>query len=60
MRKLVFLLALAGVVRWLLRRNREPEDTATIGYEDGSSLTLETGAPELERLLQIGREAVAR
>ncbi|HJU46917.1 MAG TPA: hypothetical protein VJ689_02205 [Gaiellaceae bacterium] len=58
MRRLVLLLGLAGFLWWLLRRDRSPGETATIGYEDGSSVTLEPGAPELERLLAIGREAV--
>ncbi len=59
MRRLVALLALAGAAWWLLRRSRDRQETATIGYADGSSITLEPGAPELEPLLAIGREAVA-
>lgn len=58
MRRLAVLAGLAGAVWWLLRRQHGPGETATIGYEDGSSVTLEPGAPELERLLAIGREAV--
>jgi hypothetical protein len=58
MRRLLALAALAGLAWWVLRRRREPRETATIGYEDGSSITFERGAPELERLLDIAREAV--
>lgn len=57
MRRLGLLAALAGFAWWLLRRKRGPEESATIGYADGSAITLEHGAPELDRLLAIGREA---
>ena len=59
MHRLALLLGLGGLVLWLRRRTPRPGETATIGYEDGSSVTLEPGAPELERLLAAGREALA-
>jgi hypothetical protein len=59
MRRLFFLGMLAGTVWWLLGRRRAvTADRATVGYHDGSSLTLESGAPELERLLHIARGAM--
>lgn len=58
MRRLLLLALLAGAVWWLLRRERGAGETATVGYEDGSSVTLEPGAPELEPLLEIARGAV--
>ena len=58
MRRLLFLGALSGAVWWLLGRRRTvTADRATLGYDDGSSLTLEAGAPDLERLLRIARAA---
>jgi hypothetical protein len=58
MRKLLVLLALAGGVFWLLRRRGAPAPRAAIGYADGSSLTLEPGSPELERLTAAARRAL--
>jgi hypothetical protein len=59
MRRLLALLAVAALGWVLWRRRSQPGETATIGYEDGSSLTLEPGAPELERLLALARGALA-
>ena len=60
MRRLLSLAALAGLVWLVLRRRRSSgRETATIGYADGSSVTLEAGSPELERLLLIARQATA-
>ena len=59
MRRLLFLGALAGGVWWLLGRRRTvTAERAAVGYDDGSSLMLEAGAPELERLLRIARGAL--
>jgi len=61
MRKLLFLAVIGGLAWWFLgRRVDEPGDTATIGYADGSAVTLDAGSPELDRLLQIAAEARAR
>ena len=59
MRRLLVLAALAAGVWWVLsRRATVAADRATVGYDDGSSVTLEAGAPELERLLRIARGAI--
>jgi len=62
MRRL-FALALAGGLAWwffVRRRETGRRSSATIGYADGSSVTLEAGSPELDRLLQIAAEATTR
>jgi hypothetical protein len=61
MRRLLALTLAGGLAWWFFIRRRETgRRTATIGYADGSSVTLETGSPELERLLQIAAEATTR
>lgn len=59
MRKLLTLAVIGGIVYWFLNRGG-PEDgqRATIGYADGSAVTLDPGAPELDRLVQIASEAL--
>ncbi len=58
MRKLVVLAAIGVFAWWLLgRRDKDRPDRATIGFADGSSVTLEAGSPELERLAQIAAGA---
>ena len=58
-RRLLFLAALAGAVWWLLtRRESGREAGAVVGYGDGSSVALEEGSPELERMLGIARGVV--
>ena len=60
MRKLLSLALIGGLVWWLHgRRRTEPQAGATIGYADGSSVILEAGSPELDRLLQIAAGARA-
>ncbi len=60
MRKLVSLAAIGAGVWWFVTRRRTASPgRATIGYEDGSSVTLDAGSPELERLLAIAAEAAA-
>jgi hypothetical protein len=61
MRKLVFLAVIGAVAWWFLNRgDDDTAETATIGYADGSAVTLDAGSPELDRLLQIAGEAGAR
>jgi hypothetical protein len=54
-RKAVRLLALVGLVGWLLRRRAAAAahegEGVTIGFEDGSSTTLEVGSPDRELLI---------
>jgi hypothetical protein len=58
MRKAVFLAVVGGLAWWLLGRRRGAARAGvTIGYTDGSSVTLEPGSPELDRLLQIAAGA---
>jgi hypothetical protein len=61
MRRLL-VLALAGGLAWWFfgRRCETGTRRATIGYTDGSSVTLDEGSPELDRLLQVAAEAAAR
>jgi hypothetical protein len=48
------LLAVAGLVAWLvLRRRREDELRVVVAWEDGSELELRDGTPERERLVAI-------
>ncbi len=58
MRRLLSFAFVGGLVWWLLgRRHRPAGPSATIGYSDGSSVTLDAGSPELDRLLQISAGA---
>jgi len=58
MRRLFSLLLVGGLAWWFLgRRRHEAGRGATIGYTDGSSVTLDVGSPELDRLLQIAAGA---
>lgn len=59
MRRLLALAFIGGVVYWFLNRDRaDGRQSATIGYVDGSAVTLEAGSPELDRLVQIASEAL--
>ena len=59
MRKLLAFAVIGGIVYWFLNRGG-PDDghSVTIGYADGSAVTLEQGSPELDRLVQIASEAL--
>jgi hypothetical protein len=58
MRRLLMLVGIAGAAWWVLsRRGTTSPDRVTLGYVDGSSVTLEPGSPERERLLQVAAEA---
>lgn len=59
MRRLAWLVVLAVTVWWFIRRrDRGEEQSATIGYADGSAVTLDAGAPERDRLLQVAAGAL--
>ena len=59
MRKLLALAVIGGIVYWFLNRGGSDDgQSATIGYADGSAVTLEPGSPELDRLVQIASEAL--
>lgn len=58
-RRLLVLAALAGAAWWFLsRRDATCRPGTTVGYEDGSSVTLGQGSPEHERLSRIARGIV--
>ncbi len=59
MRRLVALaLLLAGPLLYLARSRRGTRERVSLAYADGSSVTLERGAPGSERLLQLARGAL--
>lgn len=62
MRRFLSLAALAAAAWWLIGRQRSTPAVGrvTIGYADGSSVTLDAGSPELERLAAIAVEAAAQ
>ena len=58
--QLLVLTLLAGPAWWFVNRDKDGEDVGTtIGYADGSSVTLDASSPELDRLVQIASGAVA-
>ena len=52
------LAAGAGAAVVVLRRRNARRDRVELYYEDGSSISLEDRAPESERMLALGREAL--
>ncbi|HET9509184.1 MAG TPA: hypothetical protein VFO81_14645 [Gaiellaceae bacterium] len=59
MRRLAaFLLLVAGPLLLLARRRRERRERVSLYYGDGSTVTLERGAPGSERLLALARRAL--
>jgi hypothetical protein len=55
----LLVLALAAFAAWrFLARRSTPDEQVTIGWEDGSSVTLGPGAPERDRLAELAREVV--
>jgi len=59
MRKLLALAA-AGALAWRLlwRRRAAPAPRVVIGYEDGSTVSLEPGSPERELLVDAAIETL--
>ena len=61
MRRLLSLALAGGVAWWFFGRRRQTaRRSVTIGYADGSSVTLDPGSPELDRLQQIAAGATVR
>ena len=59
MRKLLGLAVIGSIVYWFLNRGGSGAgQSATIGFLDGSAVTLDPGSPELDRLVQIASEAL--
>lgn len=58
-RTIALLLALGSLLALARRRKDRVRDRVTLVYEDGSSLTLEAGAADADRLLALARPAVA-
>jgi hypothetical protein len=59
-RRLLVLAGLAAAGWWFFRRREKPDaDGVTIGYADGSSVTLAAGSPEHDRLASIAAAASA-
>jgi hypothetical protein len=57
-RPLALLLVLGGWLLYLLRRRDRRRERVHLHYDDGSTVTLERGAPEAERLLELARAAL--
>ncbi|MEO5576808.1 MAG: hypothetical protein ABIR67_01810 [Gaiellaceae bacterium] len=58
MRRTVGLLVLLGAPLYFRRRRDARRERVQLGFDDGSSVTLEDGAPEAERLLALARRAL--
>ena len=61
MRKLVRLAVLVALALWAWRRffaPSRPQERAAVAYADGSSVVLDPGSPEFERLAAIARAAL--
>ena len=60
LRRLVVLAAVAGpaLVLWARRRRGSAAERVTLGYADGSALTLDASSPGAERLLTLARVLV--
>jgi hypothetical protein len=57
-RALVAVAAAGSLAALLLRRRERRRDSVTIGYGDGSAVTLEAGGADADRLLELARPAV--
>lgn len=53
--------AVAGLVAWfVLRRRTAAIETVTIGWEDGSSVSLDHGAARRQSMIQLAEGALPR
>jgi hypothetical protein len=58
-RKLVALAVVAAIVwRFVARRRKPQEPRVVVGFADGSTVALEPGSPEHERLVDAASEAL--
>jgi hypothetical protein len=57
-RALVIGAAAGSLAALLLRRRERRRDQVTIGYADGSAVTLEAGGADADRLLGLARPVV--
>jgi hypothetical protein len=60
MRRLFRLLLLAGIAyaAWKRYAGRGPDEKAVVSFADGSSVALEPGSPDFERLAALARSAL--
>jgi hypothetical protein len=55
----LLLLAIGAFVGWrFLSRRSAPDETVTIGWDDGSSVSLEPGASGRDDLVELARKVV--
>jgi hypothetical protein len=59
LRRLVLAGGAAAAALLFVRRRGESRERAEIGYADGSTITLDPASLAQERLLALGREALA-
>ena len=53
------LLAVAGLVAWLVLRRRRPDERrVVVGWEDGSEIELLDGTPEREQLVTLAADVL--
>ena len=61
MRRVLGIVALGGLVAWVVRRRRDSGhrqlERVSVGFADGSSTTLEVGSPERELLIAVAAGA---
>lgn len=61
MRRLLLLLAAAGLAVWVRSRHRARDaDRVTIGYADGSAIALAPGEAARDALIGLARETLVR
>jgi hypothetical protein len=57
-RPLALVLVLGGWLLYLIRRRDRRRERVHLHYDDGSTVTLERGAPEAARLFELARAAL--
>ena len=63
MRRLLRLAVLVALAIWAWRTfvgSREPHERASLSYADGSSMVLEPGSPDFERMAAVARRVLVR